>query len=288
MHPTWHPIARKWSRSPQDANLKLIVQKAEILDDEFLGLMVNYELVPVVETVKIYRPLGRSLLNGAIRSGRDSLVTLLLSIIGKLENHRIWKLANLAIEAGNLGILKSILKYCPDINLTDEYGRTFLRRAICFAHHPYLVYSKPRPTRTEFMLFLLESGSNINMTDQQGATAFHYAAIHGNLSAVDLLIKEGAEIDKRDINGSTALHRAAKHGVEEMVEFLIEKGADIEALDDMERTPENLAVLAGQREAAWIFTRRKLTACQYDGNKESRRFGPDEYQSWFPEEPEFI
>eukprot|EP01084_Bolivina_argentea_P117281 208305_1 len=74
---------------------------------------------------------------------------------------------------------------------------------------------------------LLESGANVNGTDEYGTTALHWAATNGNVDICELLIKYKANVNAKDVEGMTALHMAADSGKTSTVKFLIKMGADI-------------------------------------------------------------
>jgi ankyrin repeat protein len=72
----------------------------------------------------------------------------------------------------------------------------------------------------------LSYGADVNMRDSKGATALHYAAAEGKLSAAILLLKHGADVDLADNSGNTPLHWAVWSGNLPIVEELERSGAD--------------------------------------------------------------
>ncbi|MBK6866989.1 MAG: ankyrin repeat domain-containing protein [Burkholderiales bacterium] len=71
---------------------------------------------------------------------------------------------------------------------------------------------------------LIKLGADVN---KPGWTPLHYAATHGHLKIMELLLEEHAFIDAESPNGTTPLMMAASYGTPEAVKLLIEAGADI-------------------------------------------------------------
>jgi len=57
-----------------------------------------------------------------------------------------------------------------------------------------------------------EQGCSLEVTDNDGNTAWHVAAEGGHLEAVQCLLKEGASLESTNAAGCTALHIAARCG----------------------------------------------------------------------------
>jgi ankyrin repeat protein len=79
---------------------------------------------------------------------------------------------------------------------------------------------------------LIQEGASINVKDQRGRTALHYAAAQGHKEIVELLLANGA-----DVNASTNFYMktpaefAMGAGHNEVAKLLISKGADISPLN---------------------------------------------------------
>lgn len=71
---------------------------------------------------------------------------------------------------------------------------------------------------------LIKLGADVN---KPGWAPLHYAATHGHLQIMRLLLDEHAFIDAESPNGTTPLMMAASYGTPEAVKLLIEAGADI-------------------------------------------------------------
>ncbi|WP_375316602.1 ankyrin repeat domain-containing protein [Wolbachia endosymbiont (group A) of Colletes cunicularius] len=71
------------------------------------------------------------------------------------------------------------------------------------------------------------SEENINVTDNLGRSALHYAAQEGHREIVDILLNNGVDIRKPDELGKTALHYAARYNDgTEVVSCLLENAKD--------------------------------------------------------------
>merc|ERR1712038_394738 len=75
-----------------------------------------------------------------------------------------------------------------------------------------------------------------------------YAATHGNLDLVKILITKGLDVNAQDkVDGSTALMMAARNGHETVTEFLLEKGANPNFINDDGLSAMILAYQNGQQ-----------------------------------------
>ena len=74
-------------------------------------------------------------------------------------------------------------------------------------------------------------GAEINLPDNEGRTAIHYAVMSKNSELVESLLKLGSDPNKLTKKKETPLHFAAKYAGLEEVKFLIEHGASIKAIN---------------------------------------------------------
>ncbi|XP_074649547.1 pre-mRNA splicing regulator USH1G-like [Tubulanus polymorphus] len=77
--------------------------------------------------------------------------------------------------------------------------------------------------------------------DEDGMTPTIWAAYHGNLDALRLLISRGGNPDKADLLGNSALHCAAANGHMNCVSFLVNFGANLWSLDNDFHTALDIA-----------------------------------------------
>src|SRR5688572_29566218 len=118
-----------------------------------------------------------------------------------------------ACTAGDVEALRELLQKDPGLARERvEGGGSGLHRAV---RHP------------QALRLLIEHGADPNMRDLgDNASPLHFAAGHGNLESVRVLLDAGA-----DVHGSGDLHKgevigwAARKGNERVVDLLVERGA---------------------------------------------------------------
>ena len=103
-------------------------------------------------------------------------------------------------------LLKSRLSTCDNI--------TPLHRA---AGHNHLEVAK----------LFIESGANVNATDDHGRIPLHNAAQYGHIEMIELLINKRSDINKQDNEGFSPLHVAASNKTFTACLKLIELGANV-------------------------------------------------------------
>ncbi|XP_067887442.1 transient receptor potential cation channel, subfamily N, member 1 isoform X6 [Heterodontus francisci] len=81
---------------------------------------------------------------------------------------------------------------------------------------------------------LLKSGADVNAEQENGETAMHVAARHGNLKMIQALIEEGGDLTWQSKDGENPLHIAVRHChinvVEEILNYLTNERGHIEAV----------------------------------------------------------
>ncbi|HZS38754.1 MAG TPA: ankyrin repeat domain-containing protein [Polyangia bacterium] len=121
--------------------------------------------------------------------------------------------------------------------------------------------------------FLLDSGAEVNLGDEDLSTPLEYACGHIvdpkkiEIGIVDLLLERGGRVGPtEDSTGGTPLHHAAEWGRCDVVERLLAKGADVNAMWD-QGTPLEFAATDGNpvfdlllaRGADWRISRNGWT-----------------------------
>jgi ankyrin repeat protein len=84
---------------------------------------------------------------------------------------------------------------------------------------------------TEMVRLLLDEGADLEIEDQMGLTALHWASREDRLETVQFLLSRGAEIDKTGLDEATPLYSAVSRGALQMTQLLLEGKADINARD---------------------------------------------------------
>ena len=147
-------------------------------------------------------------------------------------------------------------------NAQDNTGRTPLHTAVAAdAQGVFHILLKNRYTNLDAKTFdgttplmlavrlaiegipelLIESGSDVNIADENGKTALHWAASVNNVDAVNILLKNNANRDAQDHKDETPLFLAAREGSFQAAKALLDHGANREIQDHMDRLPLTVA-----------------------------------------------
>lgn len=98
---------------------------------------------------------------------------------------------------------------------------------------------------------MIQKGGDVN---KPGWTPLHYAATHGHLAVLNLLLEENAYIDAASPNNTTPLMMAAQYGTPAAVKLLLEAGADPLLKNDLGLNAIDFAVRAERMESADIIS----------------------------------
>ncbi|XP_027728401.1 Usher syndrome type-1G protein [Vombatus ursinus] len=106
-----------------------------------------------------------------------------------------------------------------------------------------------RAARDGYLDLLKEATrKELNAPDEDGMTPTLWAAYHGNLESLRLIVSRGGDPDKCDIWGNTPLHLAGSNGHLHCLSFLVSFGANIWCLDNDYHTPLDMAAMKGHME----------------------------------------
>ena len=146
----------------------------------------------------------------------------------------------IASRKGNVNNVACLIRHGADINLKHIYhGNTALHYAV----------ENDRDS-CEALSCLVENGADVNEgTGKINCTPLMIASRKGNVNNVACLIRHGADIDLKDQHGKTALHYAVEnyHGSCEVLSCLLENGADVnKGTDDNNCTLLMMASRKGQ------------------------------------------
>jgi ankyrin repeat protein len=131
-------------------------------------------------------------------------------------------------EAARYGLLEEVetmFRNGADLNAKRKGGLTPLHEATIFLG------------MTEVTEFLLSHGALVDLKDDRGRAALHYASGLGHLEVADLLIAHGADVNIQEHWGETPLHWAALEGHLDIVKLLLGKSADASLADSKGETP---------------------------------------------------
>ncbi|MGK0182674.1 MAG: ankyrin repeat protein [Halioglobus sp.] len=102
-----------------------------------------------------------------------------------------------------------------------------------------------------FLSELFSKGASKDPQDELGFSPLHYAAVHGRLDNIDLLLrKKRTLLNQASKNGSTPLYVAIRHKKIEAVKRLIAKGADVNKGISSDMTPLYAALHHGHTDIA--------------------------------------
>jgi uncharacterized protein len=92
---------------------------------------------------------------------------------------------------------------------------------------------------------LIQQHADVNVTENDGATALHWASYRDDLASADLLLRAGAKVNAANDLGATPLWAASQNGSADMVRRLLTAGADPNARLLMGETPLMIAARSG-------------------------------------------
>ena len=103
--------------------------------------------------------------------------------------------------------------------------------------------------------FLLDSGAEANVAENDGNTALHWACYHKHLGMVQLLLHHGANLEAKDGHHGTPLYWACSSddNLDVVKELVQQWGADIFAKDASNKTPFDEANVLRGNEAVTSF-----------------------------------
>jgi hypothetical protein len=110
-----------------------------------------------------------------------------------------------AVEHGNLEILRLLLDHGASANTTDEDGDSALIIAA--------EYSSAEALRA-----LIDAGADVNLANKEGRTALMAAAMDDKLASVELLLSFGAFVNARNSDGSSAWDLTSDKDVRALLE----------------------------------------------------------------------
>ncbi len=132
---------------------------------------------------------------------------------------------HMAVALPDPEVLDWLLAERLDVNARTRAGETPL---IWAAQAPEDEDADPR--HAEWALrdarTLIAAGAEIDVADEKGRTALHYAAETGSEAMIALLLLAGADVGVLDGQGDTPLHLAVGKGFDPAARALLEAGAD--------------------------------------------------------------
>ena len=137
----------------------------------------------------------------------------------------------------------------PQTNRFPNWFKLYLLYTNCFVYndldHTSLTVTSFLGLQTLVKLLLEEHGVEVNFTGGEGRTSLTWAAEHGHVDVVQLLLQRGAKIDCEDMMGQTPLSWAAGNGKLDVVKMLLNEGAELDLVGETQRTPLGWAASSG-------------------------------------------
>ncbi|XP_044764144.1 ankyrin repeat domain-containing protein 16-like [Coccinella septempunctata] len=139
-----------------------------------------------------------------------------------------------AAQFGNFACVRKLVQSGADINALKRSDWTPVM----------LACTKPEHNYKEIVEYLCEKGAILNFKNKDGWTCLHLASRNANPSILRVLCERNIDFKSVTNNGRTALHISALHGNLEHTELLVSK-IDINSEDSSGNTPFHEAVLGG-------------------------------------------
>ncbi|KAM6212617.1 LOW QUALITY PROTEIN: ankyrin repeat domain-containing protein 42 [Sarcoramphus papa] len=173
-----------------------------------------------------------------------------------------WTAAHLAAIRGQDACMQALLinganaeaqddRGCTPSHLAAAHGQSYtlqiiLRSGVVRDFYPQFPSAEPKSGILALTPSLkLRFRTNVNVSDRNDWKPVHYAAFHGRLGCLQLLVRWGACIDDVDNNGNLPAHLAAVEGHLHCFKFLVSKMASVmhtlKARNDQGETPRDLA-----------------------------------------------
>lgn len=157
-----------------------------------------------------------------------------------------------AVADGDLEMVRYLLEWTEE-DLEDEDDTVSTSKPeFC---HPLCQCSKCGPAQKKFAR-VPANGLGVNVSNQDGFTPLHMAALHGHSDLVSLLLKHGASISAKNAEHAVPLHLACQKGHSQVVECLMDYNAKQNKKDAYGNTPLIYACLNGHYETTALLLQR--------------------------------
>ncbi|XP_076037477.1 uncharacterized protein LOC143022944 [Oratosquilla oratoria] len=148
----------------------------------------------------------------------------------KLELHQL--LQN-AVDDNKYSLCEDLLKKGAPVNAPD----TFEDRP---DRHPVIIAAKQG--FLDILQLLLNNGGDTEVSDKNGQTALHHAALNDKAACCQELLGKGALVAATNNDGDTPLHVAVKHDSIEVCQKLLESNNIVDKINKKGYTPLHIAI----------------------------------------------
>ncbi|KAK7139556.1 hypothetical protein R3I93_016630 [Phoxinus phoxinus] len=161
---------------------------------------------------------GNTLLHIASQCGHPATALTLLrkGVLLHMPNKSGAVCLHAAAKKGHTAVVKALLQKGALVDATTKDGQTALHIAV-------------ENCKPQVVQMLLGFGAHVQLRGGKAQeTPLHIAArVKDGVRAAEMLLKSGADVNAEQENGETAMHVAARHGDLEMMRALIQEGGDV-------------------------------------------------------------
>ncbi|EHB09995.1 Ankyrin repeat domain-containing protein 27 [Heterocephalus glaber] len=153
-----------------------------------------------------------------------------------------------AVADGDLEMVRYLLEWTEEDLDEVEDAVSAVDLEFC---HPLCQCPKCAPAQKK-LAKIPASGLGVNVTNQDGSSPLHIAALHGRADLVPLLLKHGANPSARNTNQAVPLHLACQKGHFQVVKYLLDSNTKPNKKDVSGNTPLIYACSGGHHEVATL------------------------------------
>ncbi|KAJ7406681.1 ankyrin repeat domain 27 [Willisornis vidua] len=157
-----------------------------------------------------------------------------------------------AVADGDLEMVRYLLEWVEEDLEDEDDTATTSKPEFC---HPLCQCSKCGPAQKKFSK-ISANGLGVNVSNQDGFTPLHMAALHGHSELVWLLLKHGASVGAKNAEHAAPLHLACQKGHLQVVKYLMDYNAKQNKKDIYGNTPLIYACMNGHYETTALLLQR--------------------------------
>ncbi|VTJ62929.1 Hypothetical predicted protein [Marmota monax] len=169
-----------------------------------------------------------------------------------------------AVADGDLEMVRYLLEWTEED--LDEVDDTIGAADHEFCH-PLCQCPKCAPAQKK-LARIPTNGLGVNVTNLDGSSPLHVAALHGRVDLIPLLLKHGANAGARDANQAVPLHLACQKGHFQVVKYLLDSNVKPNKKDISGNTPLIYACSSGHHEVVALLLQHgaSINATNNKGN----------------------